>query len=300
VATTDGLKLPIPELTDSADGPSAFSQVNNAVEDYLYDRILPTGVTRYPTHYWGAGTTFPTTGLKAGDSYYHTGLVCLMRYDGANWRQAERAEVANATARNAISNGFPTLLYQGFRVQQLDVAVTWAWTGTAWQAMTSVRGKMWRTSSFSGGLTNGTAYGVGMQVSRLVGGFSWGGGDNAAGALSYLTIPYDGVYDLEFQTYLSGGAACVGGAVVNRHRAGAATVDLNIASGMLYKASGAVDHQEPFRVDMVPFLAGDQVSLQTLTYTNSGATISFYGVNEANGCHLSVTYAGPLNGAIPS
>lgn len=148
MAVTNGLALPIPELTDTADGPDGFSDLANAVEDYVLDRILPAGVTRYPPHHWGSGTSLPTAtmGAKTGDLYLHTGLVCTMRCitpgntTGTNiWRQAEIAIVASLTARDAIGTNYSALLYEGFEVQVQTVAGPPVvpgqknrWTGIAW------------------------------------------------------------------------------------------------------------------------------------------------------------------------
>jgi hypothetical protein len=89
VGATNALALPFPELTETADGPDAFSDLANAVEDYVYDRILPAGVTRYLSHHWGQGTSVPatsTTGLRQGDTYFHTGLSAMLKYNGTAWR----------------------------------------------------------------------------------------------------------------------------------------------------------------------------------------------------------------------
>jgi hypothetical protein len=109
VATTDGLKLPIPELTDTADGPNAVSNLANAVEDYAFDRLLPTGVTRYPAHDWGAVTTLPTgTGVRIGDTAFYTPFQVMVIWDGANWRQLG----IRAVASNDNTPGFYTGQYR--------------------------------------------------------------------------------------------------------------------------------------------------------------------------------------------
>lgn len=137
MGATNGLGLPIPELTEMADGPDAISDLANATEDYFYDRILPAGITRHPSYHWGSGTTFPTTGLMAGDTYFHTGLGGLMRYSGVAWRQTEMFEVANAAARNVISTNYSSLLYRGFRVYEADKGYIREWdpTGSLWRYM---------------------------------------------------------------------------------------------------------------------------------------------------------------------
>lgn len=92
MGTTPGLKLPIPELTETADGPDAFSDLANATEDFVYDRILPAGVTRVPSYFWGQGVTYPTgTELRPGDVYLHTSFG-LRQYNGTTWVPADTAD----------------------------------------------------------------------------------------------------------------------------------------------------------------------------------------------------------------
>lgn len=193
---------------------------------------------------------------------------------------------------------FPTVgMLSGDTCRRTNLGNTiWTYDGVNWQVeYGAVRGKMWRTAGFSGSLTTGTAYGVGHQVARLSGGFAWGGGDNSSGASSYLTVPLDGLYDLEFQGYVSGGAAAVYATTINRSRTSA--TDFSIANAFAYKASGSVDHQESSRAEGLALKAGDKLLQYITIYTNSGATLSYYGTTEPGGSHLSATYVGPLNGA---
>jgi len=132
VATTDGLKLLIPELTDTADGPDAISDLANGVEDYVYDRQLPTGVTRYPVHHWGSGTSFPTVGqgVKVGDTYTHTGIGAMFRFTGVGtiqWAQVSVPEVSGLAPLNAISSNYGSLLPSGFLVRRTDWQFEMAW-----------------------------------------------------------------------------------------------------------------------------------------------------------------------------
>lgn len=131
MGVTTNLKLPYPELTDAVDGPTSFDALAQGVEDYFYRRILPAGVTRMPVYNWGAGSSFPS-GAASGDTFTHMGLgPSLMRWNGAAWRQAEPAEVANQTQRLALSTGAnASLLYSGFSVHQADTNVTYEWDGT--------------------------------------------------------------------------------------------------------------------------------------------------------------------------
>lgn len=293
MGVTNGLALPIPELTDTADGPDAISDLANATEDYVYDRILPPGVTRYPSHHWGAGTQFPTyaQGVRAGDSYYHNGLACLMRAvdPGATtpvWRQGALATVASLAARDTISTNYPGLLYPDFRVQQTDAGVTWSWTGTEWAARTLVRGKLWRTQSFSGTMANNVEYIVNMGASRVSGGFTT--------QPDTLVIPYDGQYDLDWQGYLTGNATGVVNWWIRRSHPGVG--DAVIATGTLNKTSASFDSQGSFAARGVPLRAGN--SLRLIIYQYVGP-VAFYGVSETSGCLLTATYTSPLNGALP-
>jgi hypothetical protein len=139
VGATPLLALPIPELTDTADGPDGYSKLGAAVENYLYARTLPTGITRWPKYHWGSGTVYPTAanGVKVGDTFIHTGLgSSLMVYGGASWRQEAPAEVANAAARTAIATNYQSLLYAGFTVIQADTGTVWRYTaGNTWRPM---------------------------------------------------------------------------------------------------------------------------------------------------------------------
>ena len=116
MGTTPILKLRYPEQGDGADGPAAFNNLATDVESYVYNRVLPAGVTRSPSYYWGVASAFPSSGVVAGDTLFHSGLTCLMGYDGVNWRQRERAEVANNAGLIAISTSYSAVLYPGFEV----------------------------------------------------------------------------------------------------------------------------------------------------------------------------------------
>lgn len=80
----------------------------------------------------GAGTVLPTTSLRRGDAYFHTGLSCLVIYNGTAWRQAHITAVADAAARTAISATYSALLHPGFAARQADTGTTWEWNGSGW------------------------------------------------------------------------------------------------------------------------------------------------------------------------
>lgn len=287
MAVTNGLALPIPELTDTADGPDAISDLANATEDYVYDRILPAGVTRYLTHHWGAGTAFPTAaqGVKAGDTFTHTGLACTMRAVDPTattpvWRQITMAEVASLAARDAISTNYTALLHQGFRVRQTDLGILWEWTGAYWTALSTIRGKSWCT--VSGAIINGGYAIIQQGASRLFGGVTFSAASNG------LVVPVDGHYKLGQHAYLYGSNGGTAMYLLSRLR-GASTVDLD--SLMIYKAT--MDTQMYSQQVAAPLLAGDIVQQRVYGYS---AGMNYAQNGEWTGCWISAEYVGPLGG----
>ncbi len=203
------------------------------------------------------------------------------------------AVFANAAARSAAIPA-PS---EGMHTYQLDVHRPEVYNGTAWipAQYGQVRGKMWRTAGFSGAMTTGTAYTIPMQSARLSGGFTWGGGDTSAGASSYLTLPFDGLYDLDMQGYASGGYTGQGTVQVVRQRASVA--DVVVAVAHYGKTTTTQDITDPSHVAALPLKAADKLILQMVQNTNSGGTATYYGGSEPLGCNLAATYAGPLAGA---
>lgn len=105
MGATPQLKLPFPELNDMADGPDAFSDLNAMIEGYFYDRTLPTGVTRAPTYYWGAGAALPTSAaLRAGDTYLLSGRL-MMFVSGTTWAEVGRPSFVSTTDPGAAPDG---------------------------------------------------------------------------------------------------------------------------------------------------------------------------------------------------
>ena len=78
----------------------------------------------------GAGTTLPTTDLRRGDVYYHTGVTCLMRYNGTAWRQAEVPSVVGNTARQAMITNYLSVLHSGFQIFHEGHGLVQTWGGT--------------------------------------------------------------------------------------------------------------------------------------------------------------------------
>jgi hypothetical protein len=279
VGATDALLLPYPELTEAADGPNAVSRLANAVEDYFYDRILPVGVTRYATYHWGSGTTFPTAvqGARVGDTYFHTGLGCRMKFDGTAWAQdGVMATPANVAARDAISTNYSALLYPTFRVRVADTGRIWEWTGSFWKYM---------------GLQMVSAY---ATVDRLVA-QSWQlavcdtvrtdpwGMYNAG--LGVFGAPVQGWYRLNGAVaYAASTAGARGAAWQTRANSGAAWAFIP-GGGVVAQPSGI---QTVMATPTVLFAlaAGQQVGL--FGYQNSGANLNQIGSVVGQQCGLTI------------
>jgi hypothetical protein len=105
MGTTANLKLPYPEAGDGADGPAALSALSQAIEDYFFSRSLPTGVTRMPNYYWGAGTAFPTGAVQPGDSFTRTDLGALYVFVGGTSWVAQRATFVQTADPGAVPDG---------------------------------------------------------------------------------------------------------------------------------------------------------------------------------------------------
>lgn len=140
MGATDSLILPFPELTETADGPAALSALANGVEDFFYDRILPSGVTRAPAYYWGAGTVFPTSGLlRVGDTFQFTATTPVLTwiYVGSGyWRPLGEPIVTNIAARDTFWANVPVgQRYAGFRcyVVSLQQYMEWDNANSLWR-----------------------------------------------------------------------------------------------------------------------------------------------------------------------
>lgn len=112
----------------------------------------------------GTGTSFPATGIGIGDTYFHSGLGCLMRYNGVSWWQAEPSVVSNAAGRTAISTTYSSVLYAGFRVRQSDVGYIFEWNGTTWYKVPSNPNMLWTLT----GSGSSTTVGVGQSGFNLL------------------------------------------------------------------------------------------------------------------------------------
>lgn len=124
------------QVWDAANRPAAPRAYQPAITPDQGGRLAtfhPTdGWVSRIAHHWGSGTTFPTTGMVAMDTYAHTGLQSLMRWNGAAWRQVERAELNSKAAQDAIVANYSSLLYGGFEVYRADQAILYRYSAGQW------------------------------------------------------------------------------------------------------------------------------------------------------------------------
>lgn len=79
----------------------------------------------------GSGTAYPGT-KNTGDTFTHTGLNSLMRWDGAQWVQAGRSTVATRTARDTMLSTYSADIPLGFTTTQLDYHWIWRKDRIGW------------------------------------------------------------------------------------------------------------------------------------------------------------------------
>lgn len=133
MAVTPRLKLPIPDLTGVADGPDAFSDLALALEDYVLDRVKPTGILHAPNHHWGSGVSYPVTGRQVGDTYFNSALRSLMVYTGqtVDWVQAHGPLYCTGATQRPPRTSYG--LYEGFQIYIGTQAQVYTWDGTRWR-----------------------------------------------------------------------------------------------------------------------------------------------------------------------
>lgn len=243
-------------------------------------------VPQYLHQHRGSGTAFPT-GIRAGDTFLHTGVGCLFSYDGTNWRQAEEFSVATNAAVTAISSTYSSAIHTGFRVWQTDWNVERIWNGTVWGVSSGLMlGKMWGTTGIGTAISSGSQA-ISFNASRTTGGVTF--------ASSKLTLPLDGCYELSYKGYTTGGAT--GAVAWDVYRTRTSVADTVCESFQYHKANTGSDECAASTA-IVPLKASDKLSLTMIVANTSGGLQPVLN-NETVGCMLQARYAGPLNGATP-
>lgn len=154
------------DLTPAVGRSSLFARTDFG----LY--FTPNGQSRRrASMHWGSGTTLPTTGALAGDTFIHTGLASsMLRYNGTTWRQIDGpVEIANMAARPSGA-----ALHAGFQVFSLADDEVYTYDGTYWRNgaagayvptgagagdyITGIHGMTTGTTNGSGNMTFSTAH----------------------------------------------------------------------------------------------------------------------------------------------
>lgn len=73
----------------------------------------------------GTGTTWPASGNRRGDVYYHTSYSQLGIHDGTVWRLADVGRVASVAARDALPYS-----YAGMRILDTSTGIVWEYQNT--------------------------------------------------------------------------------------------------------------------------------------------------------------------------
>lgn len=249
--------------------------------------FLTAGQTpQYLHQHRGSGTTLPTGAARAGDTYFHTGLNCLMGYDGTNWRQRERAEVSGYANVTAISTNYAAAIYSGFEVLDTATNLVWCWNGTVWDTRGLILGKAWGTAGIVAGIASGTMT-VPFTTSRTTGGITY--------ATGRLTLPVDGLWELTWSGYVS--ATATGAAVFNVVRVRSGVANGTVTGFQMHKANSGSD-EDYTASTVVPLAAGDAL-FEQMGVANASAAINPVVNNETVGCFVIARYLGPLNGATP-
>lgn len=154
-------------------------------------------------------------------------------------------------------------------------------------------GKMWRTSgALTSPLVQNADTRVGMEGSRVSGGFTF------TDTTDTLTVPLDGLYDLDACVYWTGSSSWYATSFVYRIRN--AVPNLAVAASDLHLHAGTIDARSCYGNQQVPLKAGDQLGLNVFLYTGGSVDAKIGGsANEAQTCWMTASYVGPLNGATP-
>lgn len=192
----------------------------------------------------------------------------------------ERAAVAAAVGPTASR---PLFVWRADAAERQNLEVTT--DGTTWHSITAGRisGKMWRTGTAQALTVGGSK--IAMSTARVAGGFTF---DNAN---DQLVIPVDGIYRVTQRGAITGNLGYWVRFYATRGRA--AVADVSWSAATLKKEA---PDEWANASDELPLAAGDRLSLWVTSDSTAG---SVFGSNEYEGTSLTVTYAGPLNGATP-
>lgn len=290
MAETQNLKLQIPELTETADGPDAFRDMAQGIEDYVYNRILPTGVLRAPEAYWGASGSLPNNAaVRVGDTATHTGLrslmVCIgLTANGPTWDQLRPATVATLAERNVISSQFKDILPFGFTVIQDPTGQyprVWEWRAYYWHLVGGHPPMVTMYRIGAGSISGLVWTNIGMESNR---GDPWGmmqGG-------GFMVAPLTGIYRFSAQlTYAVNNVGDRGMRFYKNQPNPTGSVPIAGSSGLI-RASNSVFTSVVSPTVLLPLVAGDNVIMQG--YQNGASSLGVIGTNEEATQNTFTTY----------
>jgi len=292
VAETQNLKLQIPELTETADGPDAFRDLAQGVEDYVYNRVLPTGVLRAPEAYWGSAGSLPNNAaVRVGDTATHTGLRCLMvctalTANGPFWEQLRPAVVSTASERLLISQQFKELLTYGFTVLENTNATSgraWEWRGFYWH-LTGGRPPSVSAYRLGPGSTGRFAYTtIGME--RTKDADTW----NMLQGGGFLVAPVTGAYRAWGVITWGVNGTGVRHAYLNYRPALNNQNDVSVTvSGAVFAPSAEYNQTVPTTPVLMEMVKGSALSLAGIQ-TSSASSLAVLGTSEHGTQNTGVT-----------
>lgn len=215
----------------------------------------------------------------------------LEKYDPASSAWVSRESVFWGSGA-----AFPTTGVQEgdtFKHSQMGLCV---YDGAAWIPQTPYMAKLWSVNSFSGALALNTIYQpIALNAGRASSGFTLNLTNaqvNGQSAYS-MALPLDGLYDVRYKSYISGGGGSTVSTWAVRHRTG--TSDYNLQQ--IWDFKNDTSDRTGASSDTYPLKAGDHLWLACQMSAGSGA--NYFGNGEAFGIMLQARWIGPLNGATP-
>lgn len=149
VDTADNAKAPLasPTFTGTVTVPTPAAAGAATTKGYVDGQWATPPDARAVPRLHGSGTTFPTgASLLTGDTYFHTGLGCLMYYNGSAWRQVDIPTFVYSSRPTGAA------LYAGFQAY-------FTFAGRAGSGVFTYDGSNWRNAAASDYTPAGTAAG---------------------------------------------------------------------------------------------------------------------------------------------
>lgn len=127
-----GATVPAGKKITITDDAAADTDAANA--HYVKGLFTTPPAGRKVPVFWGS-LAAPPPGALDGDTYRHSGLGQVFVYDStytSPWRQVDIKAVADGPARGAVSTNYASVLYNGYRVYQVDKGIHYTWDTAEW------------------------------------------------------------------------------------------------------------------------------------------------------------------------